>query len=199
MSTHDRDGARSNGEATQVWWQRRAKDIDDLIAQYPDGKSAIMMLFWMAQHERGHVAPEDLDWIAEKLDLTRSYVDSTITFYSLYHLEPVGRYVIVVCDNVVCGLCGGGELTRYFEQLLDVKVGGTTEDNMFTLQITGECVAACDGAPAVQINQEYFHKVTPERADLIVQRLREGAELADLSDEIGLTAPGAVWEAGEST
>lgn len=199
MSTTEHNGAASNGKATQVWWERRAADVERLIAQYPEGKSSIMMLFWMAQQERGHVAPEDLDYIAERLGLTRGYVDSTITFYSLYHLEPVGRYVIIICDNVICGLCGGGELTRYFEQLLGVKVGGTTEDNMFTLQITGECVAACDGAPAVQINQEYFHKVTPERAELIVRRLREGAELAALSEEIGLTAPGAVWEAGEST
>lgn len=199
MSTQKHDGVPANGQTTAPWWERRADDVEALIAQYPDGQSAIMMLFWMAQEERGHVAPEDLNWIAKKLDLTRGYVDSTITFYSLYHLEPVGRYVIIVCDNVMCGLCGAGELTRYFEQLLDVKVGGTTDDNMFTLQITGECVAACDGAPAVQINQEYFHKVTPERAELIVRRLREGAELAGLSEEIGLTAPGAVWEAGDGT
>lgn len=199
MSTNNHDGVTSSGEMTQPWWERRADDIDKLIAQYPDGKSSIMMLFWMAQHERGYVAPEDLDWIAEKLGLTRGYVDSTITFYSLYNLAPVGRYVIIICGNVICGLCGGEQLTRYFEELLGIKVGETTEDKLFTLQVTGECVAACDGAPAIQINQEYFHKVTPERAELIVRRLREGADLAALSEEIGLTAPGAVWEAGEST
>ncbi len=89
------------------------------------------------------------------------------------------------------------QLTRELERLLDVKVGGTTADKMFTLQVTGECIAACDGAPALQINQEYFHKVTPERAALIVQRLRDGADLATLSEEIGLTKPGAVWEEGD--
>lgn len=197
MSETKRNGAQANGQSAPAWWERRAADVDALIAQYPQSKSSIMALFWMAQQERGHVAPEDLDWIAERLGLTRGYVDSTITFYSLYHLEPVGRYVIIVCDNVICGLCGGGELTRHLAKLLDVEVGGTTEDKLFTLQITGECIAACDGAPALQINQEYFHKVTPERAELIVRRLREGAELSALSEEIGLTAPGAVWEAGD--
>lgn len=202
-TTNNRAGAYGAPDQAAVdratpWWERRADDIERMIGQYPQAKSAIMGLFWMAQEERGHVADEDLDFIAEKLGLTRGYVDSTITFYSLYHLEPVGKYVIVVCDNVICGLCGGGELTRELERLLDVKVGGTTADNMFTLQITGECVAACDGAPAIQINQEYFHKVTPERAAQIVQALRDGADLATLSEEMGLTKPGAVWEEGES-
>lgn len=188
---------KQTGIDTSPWWERRADDIERLIGKYPQARSAIMGLFWMAQHERGHVADEDLDFIADKLGLTRGYVDSTISFYSLYHLEPVGKYVIIICDNVICGTCGGGQLTREMERLLDVEVGGTTADKMFTLQVTGECIAACDGAPALQINQEYFHKVTPERAALIVQRLRDGADLATLSEEIGLTKPGAVWEEGD--
>lgn len=197
MSTENK--SRANGQRQTPWWERRAADIDALLGQYPQQKSAIMGLFWMAQEERGHVSDDDLDFIADRLGLSRGYVDSTITFYSLYHLQPVGRYVIVVCDNVVCGLADADGLSRRFEELLDVKVGGTTADNMFTLQVTGECIAACDGAPAIQINQEYFHKVTPERAELIVTRLRDGADLAELSEEIGLIQPGAVWEAGESS
>lgn len=180
-----------------VWWERRAEDIERLIGQYPQAKSAILGLFWMAQHERGYVADEDLDFIAEKLGLTRAYVDSTISFYSLFHREPVGKYVIIVCNNVICGLRGTGELVSELERLLGVKVGETTADGMFTLLTTGECIAACDGAPALQINQEYFHKVTPERAAQIVQALRDGADLAELSERIGLTKPGAVWEEGD--
>lgn len=201
-ATNERTGANGASERATVsettpWWERRAEDIERLIGKYPKARSAIMGLFWMAQEERGYVADEDLNFIADKLGLTRGYVDSTITFYSLYHLEPVGKYVIIVCDNVICGLCGGGQLTRELERILGVKVGGTTADKMFTLQVTGECIAACDGAPALQINQEYFHKVTPERAKLIIERLREGAELEALSEEIGLTKPGAVWEEGD--
>lgn len=187
--------AQANGAAP--WWERRAENVERLIGQYPQAKSAILMLFWMAQQERGYVAEEDLDFIAEKLGLTRGYVDSTISFYSLYHMEPVGKYVIIVCNNVICGLSGAADLVRELEKILDVKLGGTTADGMFTLQTTGECIAACDGGPALQINQEYFHKVTPERAVQIVQALRDGADLAQLSEEIGLTTPGAVWEEGD--
>jgi len=179
------------------WWERRAEDIERLIGQYPQAKSAILGLFWMAQHERGYVADEDLDFIAKKLNLTRGYVESTLSFYSLFHRKPVGKYVIIVCNNVICGLKGSGELVRELERLLGVKLGETTPDGMFTLLTTGECIAACDGAPALQINQEYFHKVTPERAKLIIEALRNGADLIQLSEEIGLTKPGAVWEEGD--
>ncbi|MFS8582916.1 MAG: NAD(P)H-dependent oxidoreductase subunit E [Limnochordales bacterium] len=190
--------AMENGAAQAApWWERRAEDVERLIGKYPNSRSAIMGLFWMAQEERGYVSDEDLNWIADKLGLTRGYVDSTITFYSLYHLQPVGKYTIIVCNNVICGLKGSEGLVQELERLLDVKVGGTSADGLFTLQTTGECIAACDGAPALQINQEYFHKVTPERAKLIIERLREGAELEALSEEIGLTKPGAVWEEGD--
>ncbi|MFS8523783.1 MAG: NAD(P)H-dependent oxidoreductase subunit E [Limnochordales bacterium] len=189
--------AMENGAAQAPWWERRAEDVERLIGKYPNSRSAIMGLFWMAQEERGYVSDEDLNWIADKLGLTRGYVDSTITFYSLYHLQPVGKYTIIVCNNVICGLKGSEGLVQELERLLDVKVGGTSADGLFTLQTTGECIAACDGAPALQINQEYFHKVTPERAKLIIERLREGAELEALSEEIGLTKPGAVWEEGD--
>lgn len=185
---------QSNGAA---WWERRAGDIDRLIGQYPSAKSALLGLFWMAQHERGYVADEDLEFIAERLGLTRAYVESTLSFYSLYNRQPVGKYVIIVCNNVICGLKGSGELVRQLEELLGVQLGGTTADGLFTLQTTGECIAACDGAPALQINQEYFHKVTPERAKQIIEALRDGADLIQLSEEIGLTKPGAVWEEGD--
>lgn len=190
--------AAADGRDRRPWWVRREADIERLIARYPKPKSALMGLLWMAQEERGYVADEDVAFIAERLGLSRGYVESTCSFYSLYHRQPVGRYVIVVCGNIVCGLCGGADLIRHLEERLGVRVGETTKDGLFTLLVTNECVAACDGAPALQINEEYFHKVNPQRADRILQALRDGADLAELSETIGLTAPGAVWEAGES-
>ncbi|OUM99636.1 MAG: hypothetical protein BAA04_02645 [Firmicutes bacterium ZCTH02-B6] len=190
--------ARANGAHGQAWWERRAEDVERLISRYPKSRSALMGLLWMAQEERGWVAPEDMEYIAQRLGISRAYVESTCSFYSLYHRKPVGRYVITVCGNIMCGLSGAEALIRHFEQRLGIKLGETTADGLFTLLVTGECVAACDGAPAVQINEEYFHKVTPERADQIVQALRDGADLVELSERIGLIQPGAVWEAGES-
>jgi len=193
-----KQGRQAEGNGQAPWWERRAADIDRLIARYPKSRSALMGLLWMAQEERGWVAPEDMDFIGRRLGVSRAYVESTCSFYSLYQRQPVGRYVIIVCGNIMCGLSGGEALVRHLEDLLGVKVGETTPDGLFTLLVTGECVAACDGAPALQINEEYFHKVTPERADQIVAELRAGADLIELSERIGLTAPGAGWEAGES-
>ena len=190
--------ARSQANGQQPWWERRAADIDRLIARYPRPRSALMGLLWMAQEERGWVSPEDMEFIGQRLGVSRAYVESTCSFYSLYHRKPVGRYVITVCGNIMCGLSGAEALVRHLEERLGIRLGETTPDGLFTLLVTGECVAACDGAPAIQINEEYFHKVTPERADQIVQALRDGADLVELSERIGLIQPGAVWEAGES-
>jgi len=190
--------ARPQANGQQPWWERRAADIDRLIARYPRPRSALMGLLWMAQEERGWVSPEDMEFIGQRLGVSRAYVESTCSFYSLYHRKPVGRYVITVCGNIMCGLSGAEALVRHLEERLGIRLGETTPDGLFTLLVTGECVAACDGAPAIQINEEYFHKVTPERADQIVQALRDGADLVELSERIGLIQPGAVWEAGES-
>lgn len=156
------------------WREEKAAEVAAIIARYPDSRSAIMPLLHFAQDSRGYVDQEDLETIAELLGLSTGYVDSVCSFYSMYKRQPVGRYLITVCTNLSCGLCGADELVRHLENRLGIKSGETTPDGLITLEVTGECLAACDGAPAAQVNTEYVERLTPERADELIASLRAG-------------------------
>lgn len=170
-----------------AWVKSRAGDIEEIFARYPKKQSAVMPLLHLAQEVRGHVAEEDVEAIAALLDTTASYVDSVCSFYSLYHREPMGKYVITVCGNITCGLSGADQLIDYLQSKLGIGVGETTEDGLITLLVTGECVAACDGAPALQVNLEYCGDVTNERADQIIQAIRDGEDPKAISDRFGIS------------
>lgn len=167
------------------WMVQEAAEIEKIISAYPRKQSALMPLFYLAQEKRGYVSDEDLGAIAERVGVTKAYAESVISFYSLYHREPVGKYVITICNNIACGLAGASALRSHLEERLGIKAGETTPDGLITLQITGECVAACDAAPALQVNLEYCNKVDPERADAIIEAIRKGEAPEAIADEFG--------------
>lgn len=175
-----------------AWLDTRREEIDAIFSRYPQKSSALGPLLYLAQEERGYVADEDLEAIAELLGTTKAHVESVRSFYSLYFREPVGKYVITICANITCGLSGAAELTWYLEEKLGIKAGETTPDGLITLQVTGECIAACDGAPALQVNLEYCGKVTRERADEIIDMIRAGEDPAAISDRFGIPPRKAV-------
>ena len=175
-----------------AWVETKKSEIEAIIARYPNKRSALMPLLHLAQDERGWVADEDLEAIGEILGVTKSVVESVCTFYSLFHRKPMGKYVITVCANITCGLSGAADLTRHLEERLGIKAGETTPDGLITLLVTGECVAACDGAPALQVNLEYCGKVTHERADEIIELIKKGEEPAAISDRFGIPPKKAV-------
>lgn len=172
-------------QASVEWVAKRKDEIEAILSRYPQKKSAIMPLFYLVQDERGYVADEDLVAIGEILDVTKAYAESVISFYSLYHRKPVGKYVITVCSNIACGLSGAADLVKHLEKRLDIKAGETTKDGLITLQTTGECIAACDAAPAIQVNLEYCNTVTPERADGIIEAIRSGMAPEKIADKFG--------------
>lgn len=178
--------------STPAWVTARADEIKAVMASYPESKSAIMPLLHMAQEERGWVADEDLEAIATIMGTTRSYVESVCSFYSLFYRTPKGKYVITVCANIQCGLSGADALVDHLEQRLGIKVGETTPDGLISLLVTGECVAACDGAPALQVNLEYCGNVTAERADEIIAAIRAGEDPKSISDRFGIPPRKAV-------
>lgn len=172
--------------STPAWVKERAQEIEEIISRYPQAKSAMMPLLHMAQEERGWIADEDLEAIADILGTTASHVESVCSFYSLFYRTPKGKYVITVCANVQCGLSGASALVDHLEERLGIKVGETTPDGLISLLTTGECIAACDGAPAVQVNLEYCGRVTPERADEIIAAIRAGEDPKAISDRFGI-------------
>jgi NADH-quinone oxidoreductase E subunit len=146
---------------------------EELIALYPRARSAMLPLLHLAQEQDGYLSEAGIEEVASLTGTTSADVRGTAAFYDMYHLEPVGKYVVGVCTNIACLLAGGEEFLEHASQKLDCAVGSTSSDGLFTLEET-ECLADCDKAPCVQVNHRYVRTTTPETFDALVDDLREG-------------------------
>ena len=146
---------------------------EEIIARYPVAKSALIPLLHLAQEQDGHVTDEAMIHIAELIGVTPAEVLGTASFYEMFKREPVGDYLVNVCTNISCMLLGGEELLHHLERRLGIKAGSTTPDGKFTLEDV-ECIAACTEAPCLQVNYRYFHRITHEQADDLIEDLRAG-------------------------
>ena len=146
----------------------------EIIARYPEPRSATIPLCHLAQEQEGWLSEEAMEHVAELVGSTPAEVRGTASFYEMFKLHPVGRYCVNVCTNISCQLTGGEDLLAHAEDVLGVRAGGTTEDGMFTLEDV-ECVAACTEAPALQVNYRYFHKVDIAAFDQLIADLRAGS------------------------
>jgi NADH-quinone oxidoreductase subunit E len=143
--------------------------VQQVIARYPEGKSksALIPLLHMAQEEWGWLSPEAMDYVATLLNITPIEVYEVATFYSMYHLKPVGRYVFEVCQTGPCMLNGSDQIIAYIQEKLNIKVGETTKDGLFSLK-TVECLGACGYAPMMQMGKYYKEHLTPAKIDTII-------------------------------
>ena len=148
--------------------------IDRSIAKFPQGRqgSAVIEALRIVQKANGgHLNKACLDSVADYLSVSRVIVREVATFYTLYHLQPIGHYKISVCQNISCMLCGAECILAHLERRLGIKVGETTADGKFTLVKT-ECLAACTRAPALQINDEvYYGNMRLEGIDALLEEL----------------------------
>lgn len=152
----------------------KLKEVDQLIARYPEGKhkSALLPLLHLAQEEfNGWLDVPVMDYVASLLKIEPIEVYEVATFYSMYNLKPVGRYVFEVCQTGPCMLRGSDEIIDYIKQRLGIGVGETTSDGMFTLK-TVECLGACGYAPMMQLGKHYKEHLTRERVDQIIEECR---------------------------
>ena len=152
------------------------EQIRDLVARYPEGqqKSALLPALHLAQEASGGYLPAGvMDQVAALLGIQPIEVYEVATFYSMFFLEPTGKFVIEVCHTAPCAVCGGEELIRYLEEKLGIEAGGTTPDGLFTLR-TVECLGGCGYAPVMQVNTEFHEQVSREKVDRIIQELRSG-------------------------
>jgi NADH-quinone oxidoreductase subunit E len=148
--------------------------IDQAIAKYPVGRkqSAVMAALTIVQSERGWLSPESLREVAEYLEMPPIAVYEVASFYSMYHLKPVGRYVLTLCTNLPCSLQGADAAARYLRETLKIGWNETTADGMFTLR-QGECMGACQEAPVLLANhQQMCCKMTPPQIDALLVKLR---------------------------
>ena len=158
--------------------QKSMEEMDRIILQYPPDKkkSALLPVLHIVQQENGNwLSTEAMDKIAKILDIKPIEVYEVASFYSMYNLEPVGKIVIEVCHTGPCMICGAEKIIAHIENKLNIKVGETTEDKMFTLK-TVECLGACGYAPMFQIGEQYYENLTIEQVDNILDSLRKEKE-----------------------
>ncbi|WP_225100519.1 NADH-quinone oxidoreductase subunit NuoE [Streptomyces sp. CoH27] len=190
---------------------RLETDAREVIARYPDSRSALLPLLHLVQSEEGHVTRTGMQFCADMLDLTTAEVTAVATFYTMYRRRPSGDYQVGVCTNTLCAVMGGDEIFETLQEHLGVGNGETTDDGKVTLEHI-ECNAACDFAPVVMVNWEFFDNQTPGSAKRLVDDLRagrpvqptRGARLCTFKETARILAgfpderPGAVEEGGSA-
>ncbi len=151
--------------------EKRASDVEKILAKYPSKRSAVMPLLYLAQEEYGYCNDAAIREVAELTALDPTEVKSVVGFYTMFFEEKTGTYVVEVCDDLPCALRGADAFVRHCEHKLGVRAGETTPDGKFTLR-TVMCIAACDRAPVAQVNREYHYSLTPESFDKLVDDLK---------------------------
>lgn len=159
--------------AYRVLEEDEVKRIQEISARYPNGKSAILPALWILQHREGILTAEGMREVARALDMPAGPVEAVASFYSMFFFKPHGRYVVEMCTNISCLVMGAGAVMRRFEERLGVHAGGTTADGLCTL-LEAECLGACGGAPAAQVNHRFIENLTPEKVDALVEDMRSG-------------------------
>ncbi len=148
--------------------------IRRLIARYPLGKqkSALIPILHIAQEENGgHLTVDVMDYVAELLEIQAIEVYEVATFYTQFYIEKLGRYVIELCQTSSCAICGGEDILDYLKEKLNVNVGETTTDGLFTLR-TVECLGGCGYAPVMQVNTEFYEFLDRQKIDKLLDKLR---------------------------
>ncbi len=146
-----------------------------LLNSYPSGRqrSAVVPMLLYAQDEIGSVTQELVEEVARRCGITPLQVDEVIGYYSMLHRKPLGKYHVQVCTNIACQAVGGEQLYDHASRMLRLSHKEVTSDGLISLEEV-ECIGACSWAPAIQINYDFHHFVTPERFDQLMQALRDG-------------------------
>src|SRR5713101_7076036 len=147
--------------------------FDTLLRRYPVKRSALVPMLLYAQDEFGHISEAMIEEIAQRLDLNVLHVTETLAYYSMLRRKPVGKYHVQVCTNISCMLRGGNRIYEHVQRKLEIGNRQTTPDGMFSLEEV-ECIGACTGAPAMQVNYDFYENLTPASLDKILREFRAG-------------------------
>jgi NADH-quinone oxidoreductase subunit E len=155
---------------------RLAPRAAEIIGRYPRARSALLPLLHLVQSEEGYVSADGIEFCAEQLGLSEADVTGVVSFYTMYKRRPVGEYHVGVCTTALCAVMGGDAIFADLQEHLGVGNGETTADGKVTLEHV-ECNAACDYAPVMMVNWEFFDDMTPQSARDVVDGLRTGADV----------------------
>ena len=152
------------------------KEIDSIKFKFPDNEkrsSIIESLLIVQHHNNGFLTEELIESVADYLNVQKIDVYEVATFYSMFNLKPVGKNVISVCTNVSCMLRHSDEIVDYIEKKLKIKIGESTKDNKFFLKDEMECLAACNGAPMMQVNHINYENLTFKKIDEVLDGIKD--------------------------
>jgi len=151
--------------------QETLKQFDEIVSRYPEQKSAVLPVLHMAQKEFGHLSQEAIEYVAKLMDIPAVRLYGIVTFYTMFNMKPVGRHHLQVCRTLPCALLGSERITNYLKKKLGINLGETTPDGKFTLSEV-ECLASCDTAPVMQINDDYCENLSEEKIDKVIENLK---------------------------
>ncbi|MDA3649778.1 NADH-quinone oxidoreductase subunit NuoE [Saccharopolyspora indica] len=166
---------------TSVFDEQTRSEAQQIIARYPEPRSALLPMLHLVQSVQGHVSPAGIQFCADQLALTTAEVSAVATFYTMYKRKPCGQHLVSVCTNTLCAVLGGDAIYKTLGEHLgvghDETAGTPGEEGSITLE-HAECLAACDLGPVLQVNYEYFDNQTPEQALELVKSLQRGEKPA---------------------
>lgn len=145
--------------------------LNHLVSIYPHKRSALIPMLLLAQNEHGYITDETVDYCARALDLSRSDVESTLSFYTMLRRKPAGKYHFLVCTNLSCMLCGSDSLVDTIRQKLGIELGQTTPDGLFSA-VEFECLGSCSTAPVIDVNGEFKENLSSSKLEALIDELR---------------------------
>ena len=151
--------------------EENEQKFQELLTKYPKKDSLMLPSLWMIQHQESWISPEAMEYLAKRLDTSPMNVYSVASFYTMFHLKPIGRYNIQVCKTLSCMLRGSEDIKKHIENRLGIKAGESTKDMKFTITEV-ECLGSCGTAPCVCINDDYIQNTTPAIIDEIINELK---------------------------
>ena len=149
----------------------RQERFQALLARYPDKRSVTLPALHMAQEQEGYLSGETIVALARLLSIVPADLMDTVSFYTMFHTKPKGKYLLQVCQTLSCSLAGADELVDHLNEKYEIKAGETTTDGRFTL-VKVECLGSCGTAPVLQINDDYYERLSLPKVDRILGKLR---------------------------
>jgi NADH-quinone oxidoreductase subunit E len=168
-----RYGVAESGRPAEFPPEARAR-IEKILKRYPTKQAALLPVLWVAQETWGWISKEAAEEVAKIVEVSPAHVDGVLTFYTMYNLRPVGKNLLQVCTSISCHLAGAGRLLEHCRKRLGVDLEQTTPDGKFTV-VEVECIAGCDRAPSMMVNDNYHEPMDEKKLDALLDRLSADA------------------------
>lgn len=154
-----------------IYTPENEQKFQQMAKRYPKIDSMMLPALWLVQNQEGWISPEAMVFVADKLGTTPVRVYEVVTFYTMFHRQPIGKYHIEICKTLSCMLCGARELKQDLKDILGIGAGETTQDGMFTISEV-ECMGSCGGAPMISLNETYHENLDRKKIEALIKECK---------------------------